>query len=105
MKNRITTAFLIALLAAGSHAVAQSKLSRQYDLDTQEAITGLQSLALQGGFQVFFPSEIVKGKTIRAVRDRALRPKLDQLKVDLLAENQRKDDEVLAASRRIREGK
>lgn len=68
MKNRITTAFLIALLAAGSHAVAQSKLSRQYDLDTQEAITGLQSLALQGGFQVFFPSEIVKGKTIRAVR-------------------------------------
>ncbi len=42
---------------------------------------------------------------ILAVRDRALRPKLDQLKVDLLAENQRKDDEVLAASRRIREGK
>lgn len=42
---------------------------------------------------------------ILAVRDRTLRPKLESLKADLLAENQKKDEAVLAAARAIREGR
>lgn len=40
---------------------------------------------------------------ILGVRDRALRPKLEQLKADLAAENERKDVEVQEAARRVRE--
>ena len=42
---------------------------------------------------------------ILALRDRKLRPRLDKLKTDLMAENQQKDIDVVEAGRRIAEGK
>ena len=42
---------------------------------------------------------------ILAVRDRNLRPRLEAIKAELLADNQKKDEAVLAAARSIREGR
>ncbi len=65
---RQTIAIAAALLIAGSHATASATDARRYDLQAQDAVTGLQALALQGNFQVFFPTELVKGKRIHEVR-------------------------------------
>src|SRR5688572_22639761 len=53
---------------SGSYVTAQSIEERRYDLGAQDAVTGLQALALQGDFQVFFPSDLVKDRKIQEVR-------------------------------------
>jgi iron complex outermembrane recepter protein len=66
--NRIILATIAAaLLATASSVSAQTNETHTYSLGAQDALTGLQALAIQGNFQVFFTSDLVKGRKIQAV--------------------------------------
>lgn len=59
-------ALAIAALLPLTQAVANE--TRHYNLDSQDAAVGLRALALQGDFQVFFPSSLIQGRQLHQVR-------------------------------------
>lgn len=55
-----------ALAAPALHA----QTAKEFNLQTQDAASGLRTLALQGDFQVFFPAALVEGRKINSVQGR-----------------------------------
>ncbi|MBL8271061.1 TonB-dependent siderophore receptor [Steroidobacter sp.] len=63
--RRMVAAAIASLLPLNALWAADIK---RFDLEAQDAAPGLQALALQGDFEVFFPAALVKGRKIHEVR-------------------------------------
>ena len=67
MTREIRRGVVLAIAALLPLAQACADEIRHYDLDSQDAALGLRALALQGDFQVFFPSAQIQGRQVRPV--------------------------------------